>query len=259
MYQEFSFYYDLLTFDINYEFYANSIVQALEKRGIKEGRILEIACGTGNLTKHLAEKNFDILAFDNSEEMLNVAYPKLMDFDNVSIIKQDMFKFPYENFEFDAVISLLDVINYIRKEEDIERLFKKVYSSLKSGGMFIFDLNSENKLKSVLGNNTYVYEKDNVFYTWENSLKCDEVSFILNFFVEEDGVYHRFEERQVERYYSNEFIVEMLKNAGFTNIHFFDEDNGKVYKEGKTQRILFEAQRPWSLDLLHKNSYKNSW
>lgn len=244
MYKKFSNYYDLLTFDINYKQYKKNIVQILDQAGIKSGRILEIGCGTGNLTLELSQENFDILAFDNSMEMLNIAYPKLIDRDNVNLIIQDMYKFPYDNFEFDAIISLLDVINYITDEEDLKTLFQGVFKGLKSKGAFIFDINSEHKLKTVLANNTYVYEKDDVFYTWENSLEEDLVYFDLNFFVKENGLYTRFEEKQVERYYSIEFIKGLLENIGFIDIDFFDEDDGNGYKEGMTQRILFKAIKP---------------
>ncbi|MDO5027418.1 MAG: class I SAM-dependent methyltransferase [Tissierellia bacterium] len=241
MYKEFSYYYDLLTFDIDYDKYASNIFKILQDHGIESGRMLEIACGSGNLTKRLAQKDFDILAFDNSLEMLNMAYDKLIDYGNVELISQDMFEFPYEDFEFDVVVSLLDVINYVIEEDKLEKLFSSIYSSLKKGGAFIFDLNSEYKLKEVLGNKTYVYEKDNVFYTWENSLQGDLVYFDLNFFVKENGLYSRFREEQVERYYPIEFIVNLLEKIGFSDITYVDEDGANGYKEKATQRILFKA------------------
>lgn len=241
MYNRFSDLYDKLVFDIDYIKYSDNIFQILQKNGILEGKILEIGCGTGNLTRQLARKNYNILAFDNSIEMLNVAFPKLIELENVNLVMQDMYKFRYKDYSFDAVISLLDVINYISDEKKLEKLFADIYSGLREGGVFIFDLNSYDKLINVLGNNTFVYEKDNVFYTWENRLEDDLVHFNLNFFVEEDGMYERISENQVERYYEIDFIVELLEKIGFKNIKFIDEDGGK-YTE-KTQRILFSAKK----------------
>lgn len=241
MYNRFSDLYDKLVFDIDYIKYSDNIFQILQKNGILEGKILEIGCGTGNLTRQLARKNYNILAFDNSIEMLNVAFPKLIELENVNLVMQDMYKFRYKDYSFDAVISLLDVINYISDEKKLEKLFADIYSGLREGGVFIFDLNSYDKLINVLGNNTFVYEKDNVFYTWENRLEDDLVHFNLNFFVEEDGIYERISETQVERYYEIDFIVELLEKIGFKNIKFIDEDGGK-YTE-KTQRILFSAKK----------------
>ena len=66
MYEKFSDLYDLLTFDIPYKTYAENIFKILAKRGIKAGNLLEIGCGTGNITRELAKGALDILAFDIS-------------------------------------------------------------------------------------------------------------------------------------------------------------------------------------------------
>lgn len=241
MYKRFSDYYDLLTFDIDYEGYANNIFKLLEGMGIKKGNLLEIACGTGNLTESLAKGDFKILAFDNSVDMLNKAFPKLVDLDNVTLVMQDMFDFDYSSFDYDGVICLLDVINYIIDEGDLKEFFKKVHGGLKDGGVFIFDINSEDKLKRVLANNSFIYEKDNIFYTWENTMEGDLVNFYLNFFIEgEDGLYTRVEESQTERYYSIEQIRLALEKVGFKDISFMDEDSGEDLGPG-SQRILVKA------------------
>ncbi len=241
MYKRFSDYYDLLTFDIDYERYANNIFKILEGMGIKEGNLLEIACGTGNLTERLAKGDFEILAFDNSLDMLNKAFPKLVDLDNVTLVMQDMFSFDYSSFEYDGVVCLLDVINYITDEKDLKDFFTKVYGGLRDGGVFIFDINSEDKLKRVLANNSFIYEKDNIFYTWENTMEGDLVNFYLNFFIEgEDGLYTRVEESQLERYYSLDQIKKTLAEVGFKDISLMDEDTGKD-PGPKSQRILIKA------------------
>lgn len=242
MYNRFSDYYDALTFDIDYEKYANNIFNILKSKQIEKANILEIGCGTGNLTYQLASKDYQITAFDNSVEMLNIAFPKLIDFDNVNLIMADMYKFSYKDYQFDAIITLLDVVNYILEEDELKKLFKDIYSGLKEGGCFIFDLNSKDKLLNVLANNTYVYERDNIFYTWENTQEGDLIEFNLNFFIEEDGKYERFQEIQVERYYPIESIISILEEVGFKAITYIDEDTASEYTE-KTQRILFQATK----------------
>lgn len=247
MYKQFSDFYDQLVFDIDYEKYSNNIKEKLSLNKIYSGNILEIGAGTGNLTRELAKLgDFNILAIDNSLEMISHATEKLIGFNNVDYIYKDMFDFNYKLYEFDAVVSLLDVINYITEIEDLEYIFSSVYESLKEGGIFIFDINSRYKLLEVLGNNTYVYETDDIFYTWENTIDeefDDLVYFDLNFFYKEaDGRYTRIYEEQVERYHSIETISNILKNSGFTNIEYYDEDCGE-YIENKTQRILFSAKK----------------
>lgn len=243
MYSRFSELYDLLTFDINYKKYAKNIMKFIENEKIEEPSILEIGCGTGNLTQELAKEGFSILALDNSLDMLNIAFPKLIELENVNLIIQDMYTFNYGIYGFDVIVSLLDVINYITDEKKLVLLFKNIYDGLNEGGLFIFDINSKNKLLDVLGNNTYVYEKENVFYTWENTMVDNLVYFDLNFFVKTNENYERFKETQIERYYSIDFIKNMLEEIGFINIEFIDEDTGFNIND-ETQRILIKSQKP---------------
>ena len=242
MYNKFSELYDLLTFDIDYEKYSENINNIIKNKSGQAKNLLEIGCGTGNLTKELASYGYNILAFDNSSEMLNIAFPKLIELENVNLVMQDMYKFDYSQYKFDVIVTLLDVINYIRDEQKLEKLFSNIFEGLNFDGLFIFDINSENKLKHVLGNNTYVYEKDNVFYTWENTLEGDLVYFDLNFFVKNGKTYERVKETQIERYYSISFIENLLTKIGFQNIEYFDEDTGKGITD-QSQRILFKAEK----------------
>lgn len=243
MYNKFSDLYDQLVFDIDYYKYSKNIFNILENNNIEQAQILEIGCGTGNLTEKLSDnKNLSIHAFDYSEQMLNHAFQKLGFKDNVQLFMNDMYKFPYEQYEYDAIITLLDVINYITDENKLEQLFSGVYSGLREGGIFIFDLNSRYKLLEVLGDNTYVYERDNIFYTWENYREDDIIEFNLNFFVKGNNGYDRITENQTERYYSIEYITNLLENIGFKEINYVDEDGGE-FIEGQTQRILFSAEK----------------
>ena len=75
-YRDFAFVYDELMDDVDYEGWIDYIEQIIEKENAKVKNILELACGTGNITIPLAEKNYDIAGIDISDEMLNVARSK---------------------------------------------------------------------------------------------------------------------------------------------------------------------------------------
>jgi len=83
---EFAEIYDNLMEDIEYGKWANFI-----KKNIGQNKtILEAACGTGSITKLLAEDNYKITAFDLSQEMLVKAYEKLRKYTNVEILNMNM-------------------------------------------------------------------------------------------------------------------------------------------------------------------------
>ncbi len=51
--------------------------ESLQQADMKEAKILDVACGTGNVTLPLIQKGYDVIGVDLSEEMLAVAQQKL--------------------------------------------------------------------------------------------------------------------------------------------------------------------------------------
>src|SRR5690554_3582377 len=112
MYNKFAYIYDKLMDDIDYEswyLYIESIFQKFYKEPKK---ILEMACGTGNLSYYFGKNGYDLTCFDLSNDMLSIAYNKLKKFKNVKIINQNMIDFSINN-KFDVIVSICDSINYI--------------------------------------------------------------------------------------------------------------------------------------------------
>lgn len=241
-YNEFAYIYDELMNDFDYEKWAGYINSIFKKYKKDPKNILEMACGTGNLTYHLAREGYRLTAFDLSEEMLAQAYKKLGRYKNVELLNLDMIEFDL-NKKYDSVISICDSINYILEEEDLASSFENVYRHLEEDGIFIFDINSYYKLKNIIGNNTFINDQEETFYTWQNFYD-DEVNicdFFLTFFVrEKDGKYSRFEEEHSEKAYKIKEIVRLLKEAGFKNIDYYEGFTFDGVVE-KTQRINFVA------------------
>ena len=239
MYKDFAYIYDKLSFDLDYEKYANNIKNLVEKNNIKRENMLELACGTGMLTNHFFDFFEKIDALDLSQSMLEVFSKKFQE-EKVSLYNYNMVDFENEN-SYDLIVILLDSINYILDADDLKKLIENSFKNLKKGGLLIFDINSEYKMEEVFGSKSYVYEYEDIFYTWDNIKDDDIIDMELNFFVEnEDGSYQRIIENQVERYYSVDFMKNILRKNNFSSIEIFDEDDmGKVKDD--TLRILFKA------------------
>ncbi len=223
IYNKFAQVYDELMNDFDYKEWFNYI-EDIFKRYDKEPReILEMACGTGNLSYFFADRMYKLTAFDISDEMLSKAYKKLNKYKNVKLLKQDMTDFKF-NIRFDSVISICDSINYILTKEKLVETFKNVYKHLQDGGIFIFDINSFYKLEHILGNNIFLEDREDIFYTWENFYDKDIniCDFYLTFFLKEGENYKRFDENHREKAYTIGDIVESLEIAGFKTNHFYD-------------------------------------
>lgn len=243
MYNRFAEIYDRLVEDIDYEGYYSNIKKICSMRNLKINSILELGCGTGNLTKYLATENTPVVALDISSEMLNIAYPKLINFPNVQLIHGDMVNFRSQE-QYDLIVASLDCFNYFVEPEDLDKCFENISTLLAPNGLLVFDINSFDRFFHAFGNETYVYETQGIFYTWENNLDTVEeiVDMHLNFFVSgENNRYWHIAETQSQKYYSVDYMKKTLKQYGLTGIQCYDVDNMKNISED-TQRILFVAE-----------------
>lgn len=240
-YVDFANLYDRLMDDFDYERW-HEYLEAIFKRYHKPKTILEMACGTGNISYHLVKAGYDVTAFDRSEEMLSIAYNKLMAFDNIQLLQQDMRDFRIHE-KYDSIIATCDSINYITESEELLKTFKNVYDHLAVDGLFIFDINTYYKLKNIIGNNTFVEDREDIFYIWQNYYdnEKDICEFYLTFFESVDGEnYNRIDEVHMERAYKIKEVTDLLGKAGFKNIDYFDAFTFDPVKD-QSERINFIA------------------
>lgn len=241
MYGEFSYIYDKLSFDIEYERYARNIKDLAKDYKIGKENMLELACGSGMLTNYFFDDYKRIDALDISTDMLN-CFAEKYDNDKVNLIYYDMVEYEKKDF-YDLIVILLDSVNYVTNPADLKKLFRNSYDNLKDDSLLVFDINSEMKMREIFGSECYVYEYEDIFYTWDNYLEDELIDMNLNFFVENpDGSYKRIEEYQQERIYTIDYVKNLLQKTGFTDIRIFDEDTmGGVNED--TLRVLFSARK----------------
>jgi ubiquinone/menaquinone biosynthesis C-methylase UbiE len=215
-YKDFAAIYDeLINKDIDYSTWANKILEICSTLNVEKRDYLDLACGTGNMTKELAGHFRSTWAVDMSSQMLTEAETKLRASNiKAKFVCQDICSLKL-NSKFDLVTCCLDSTNYILDEEDLKSYLEGVYNHLKDNGLFIFDINSYNKLTNILGNNTFTFDNEDVVYIWENFLEDDIVQMDLTFFVQEGSSYRRFDEEHCERAYKEDFLDKVLSKIGF--------------------------------------------
>ncbi len=233
-YKEFSQIYDLLM-DMDYEKWTSFIMNKLNGKR----KLLEAACGTGSVTKILADNNYKVTAFDLSEDMLMRAYEKLKRSPMVRFLNQNMVDFKIDD-KFEGAICCCDGINYLTNEE-VSLFFKRVYHHLNEGSKFIFDMSTQYKYEKMFCD-TYVYDDGDVFYVWENELTDNKtVNIEINFFIKDKiNKYSRITEEQTQYVHTTKEIINILKDSGFKDIEVFDDYNEKEYSD-ESLRAVFSA------------------
>ena len=123
----------------------------LKTAGIENGLVLELGCGTGTMTGLLAQKGYDMIGVDNSEEMLAEAMEKKVESGlDILYLMQDMQEFELYG-TVRAAVSVCDSLNYITDPEELKQVFCLVNNYLDPGGLFLFDINTVHKYRDVLG------------------------------------------------------------------------------------------------------------
>jgi ubiquinone/menaquinone biosynthesis C-methylase UbiE len=245
-YRDFAFIYDELMNEVDYNGWVKYIEDIIKNENAKVQNILELACGTGNLTIPLTKKNYDIAGIDISEEMLSVAREKAeKEGVELVLLQQDIAQLDFEITNLDCVLCACDGFNYITYDDDLENVFTKTYELLKEDGIFIFDISSFYKLSTILGNNMYGENRDDIAYMWQNYFDDEEnlVEMELAFFIKDEfEKFERFEEVHQQRAYTEEEILDMLKSSGFKNTKVYGDFTFEAPKQD-SQRIFFVCKK----------------
>lgn len=233
-YGAFSESYDALMGNVDYKSIADIYDKLIKEHSLIEPKtLLDVACGTGNLTFLLNDMGYDITAVDISEEMLMKAFEKKMQLqaDDVLLLCQDMTEIDL-NDTVDAAVCSLDGINHLTCEEDLLRAFQRISLFLNKGGVFVFDANTVYKHREVLGNNSFLIDGEDIFCAWQNTLYADDVVGIsLNIFKKDySGKYQRDTEYFEERAYTLKALVSAGEKSG---LHFVGEFDEKTLGEPK--------------------------
>ena len=199
-YSYFSYYYDILTRNIDYKKQYEYFCKLISKLGSHPGLLLDLACGTGSLSLEFAKNNVDVIAIDSSVDMLSIAKQKAIESDvDILFVCQEMQNF-YLHDNVDTIICSLDSINHLDGIEDVKKTFLSCYKALKRDGILIFDVNTIYKNKEVLGDNTFIYDTDEVYCIWQNyfedTTNTDDI--FLDFFVREGDRYYKESEEFAE-------------------------------------------------------------
>ena len=241
-YDAFASAYDLLNTEIDYAKIADGVCKRLAKAGVAKGAlVLDLGCGTGTLTRILANRGFDMIGVDGSGEMLAAAREKGSD--GVLWLEQEL-----DGFELygtvAAIVSTTDTLNHVTDPDALRRVFALAHNYLDPDGLFVFDLNAPAKFETTYRASDYVLEDEGVFLAWQSEYDEGErlADFAITLFEEgEDGLWTRSDAEFCERCYGREEIAGMLCEAGFELLSVTDGYAGGE-ADDKTERFVFTAR-----------------
>lgn len=228
-------YYDVLMGDFDYDGYVAFLKSFLSGEGV------DLCCGTGNIAIELASY-CTMTGVDYSGEMLNVAAEKARKAGKKVVWVNQRAEDFAPSHPVDFVTCVCDGFNYL-DYKTLAKTLDKISDYVKVGGKLVFDLSSSNKIREVLGNNTFCEDYDDITYIWNNTFDRDEerVEMQISFFEKQKGdIYLRIDEEHTQYAHKTQDVINLLKEKW--SVRAYDADTMSEPVE-KTQRVLFVATK----------------
>ena len=244
-YTSFASVYDTFMDNIPYKEWAEYLVDLLKEYGIDDGLVLDLGCGTGNMTEILASAGYDMIGVDNAEEMLEIAMEKReKSGHDILYLLQDMREFELYG-TVKAIVSICDSINYITEEEELLEVFRLANNYLDPKGIIIFDFNTVYKYREVLGNQTIAEDREECSFIWDNYYYEDEQinEYELSLFIKEQDsdLYRKYQEMHYQKAYDLATMKEAVEQSGLEYITAYDAFT-RNQPTGESERIYVIAR-----------------
>ena len=235
--------YDRLTNDVDYEATVEFYMEILRREGITPRTVVDLACGTGSVTEIMARKGYRATGVDMSEEMLTEAAMKTMDMEQPPMYSCQLLQNLRLPRGVDMAVCALDSLDYILDPADCKEAIRRAYKALNPGGIFIFDVNTPEKLRA-MDDQIFLDEDDDVYCVWRGEFDEEThiCSYGMDLFQREGNMWRRSFEEHREYAYSQEQLIGFLKDAGFTHIEVYADRLFEAPREGE-QRIYFKARK----------------
>lgn len=257
MYQDFAEVYDELMDTVPYAQWGERIAGLIQKYGVsrplrdaetpleaERNLVVDLGCGTGTLAEIMYAKGYDVIGVDSSESMLSIAMGKKEKSGaEILYLLQDMRELELYG-TVGTMYSVCDSLNYILEEEELLAVFGLVNNYLFPGGIFIFDFNTVYKYREVIGNTTIAENREECSFIWENFYDAEEEmnEYDLTVFVrEKEEIFRRFTETHLQRGYTAEQVISLVKQAGMAVLEIMDADTGEAVSE-KSERVYVVAR-----------------
>jgi SAM-dependent methyltransferase len=212
--------------------------------------IIDICCGTGQLAANLSAMSYKVTGIDGSSSMLKFAKKNAP---GVKFIHADVRNFT-ESLKnnhtrvpkFHAVVSTFDSLNHVMSLSDLSSVFTNVHQVLRTGGYFLFDLNTEAGYLYEWAGDFTIVEDDHVCVVQNTYTPSKRIAtFDATIFRWQKGGWYRSDITMYQKYHNPDRVVALLKSAGFQDIEVygFNLEDGIKPLSKEMRRAFFVCRK----------------
>ncbi|MGC9469103.1 MAG: class I SAM-dependent methyltransferase [Anaerolineae bacterium] len=191
--------------------------------GLHNRKLLDLACGTGQLAIYFLDHGYEVVGLDLSPAMLVHARKNAEAYiqeGRARFIEADAADYNLKE-QFGLVTSTFDALNHLPDMNALTGCFRSTHKAVAPGGWFIFDLNTRFGLRRWAGISIQE-EEDLVLITRGVVVEEEDRAYtqISGFLKREDGLYKRFSEVAYNTIFDLDSVDATLRDTGFEHVHF---------------------------------------
>jgi len=218
-FEDLSPFYDELMSSVPYPAWVDYVRLLWEVHECSPRRVLDAACGTGNVSLELARSGYEVVGVDLSPGMVASAQAKLREQPWLAQAAQggrgdarfsvgDLRSFELGE-RFEAATCLYDSLNYILEPRDLGLAFARVGAHVEAGGVWVFDMNAPWAFEANLFTQSNRDPRRALHYSWQ--AEFDAASRICTV----QMLFEAFRETHRERAYLMDEVLPLLEAAGW--------------------------------------------
>jgi len=228
-------HYDELMSGVPYRYWVDYVQRILDRMHYEPSTVLDVACGTGNVSEIFASRGFRVVGVDISPQMIEVARAKKS---GVEYYVQDAAELDLRccsdgpgrsdrgddsRRRFDLAVCLFDSLNYITDPDRAAGAISRVGEHLVPGGVFIFDVNTIYALSNHFFDQAHLAPDSYPKYVWNSSYdrRTRLCRIDMLFEVLDEGGPRHFKEVHYQRGHSIEELKRWLVDANFRVVDVF--------------------------------------
>jgi SAM-dependent methyltransferase len=218
---------------------APGLIDRLHRAKLNGGLVVDLGCGTGIWAEALVHAGYRVAGVDISEPMLALARRRVP---QGKFVRDSLLQWPIPSC--DAVTSMGECFNYLFSPENninaLGGVFRRVYSALRPGGLFQFDVAEPSRSPAVPTQKCFTGEDWAIFVETVEDHDQKLLTRRMTIFRKMGDLYRRSEEVHRLRLYTREEIGEQLTQAGFKH----RVANGYGYFRFRSSHVAFLARKP---------------
>ncbi|MEL7600197.1 MAG: class I SAM-dependent methyltransferase [Proteiniphilum sp.] len=217
------------------------IIDFVLKQSKPKSRLLDLGCGPGLYTSLFKDKGYDVTGIDFNKASIEYAIGKRTD---INYILGDYIN-EYPAGEYDTVIMIYCDLG-THSDKDRDKLLENIYHSLNDGGVFIFDVFTEELVKDKQKDKGWDYAHQGGFWSQEEYLLLSQTFHYPEnkAFGYQYNLLTKDETKQFivwDRYYTEEEIILVLQNIGFRKVTIHKNIlDGNSFTSGSEMFIVAE-------------------